>query len=616
METAGTLTARMIVDSTQAKQSLNNVNALLNVTKKNFVQLGRDASRATEELGVKTRTLTEDYRAFLREQRFQNRVMREGRDAVMGVAFAFMMLSNQGEDNSVIMERVSKGLMGFIAGMNAAEFSVFSLGRALSASTGLVAAFGRILQASAGWIGLVVGAGAALIGFFSQTKAEAKQAAEETKKYNEELNKLIDFADKLGNVSELTEEDRRKSVEVAKKEYERLQKQIEVYNRYIDTIRNGERDKTFVITDAEMKIVDVQKELLGKNLKDIESARDEKIKLVQKYYAFIFEQEQRAIKPKTKKEIEEEAKKQLEEQRKLNEQREKIIKESNERQLKERQELANKEIELEEQLNSALITNKYDKERYEAEQELLKKKADIDEIVNALYEGEERIAERKRLYALADKEYQLKIAEIIKEERLENENKIRREQLETLDQLRSGLMNLSDILNDSGRNFVRQLMIALDIVQKIIELQSKKEEINFGDIFNVATLVLKFLSGFQSGGYTGRGASTEPAGIVHRGEIVFEKPIVDKFGSQLMALRNQLKSYSDGGYVGVDSGLTIANTALINEVRNLRQQNAMLVEEMQRLKEMPIVIEAQLDSMRFFKKEYEKYDYYQRQKKV
>jgi hypothetical protein len=61
---------------------------------------------------------------------------------------------------------------------------------------------------------------------------------------------------------------------------------------------------------------------------------------------------------------------------------------------------------------------------------------------------------------------------------------------------------------------------------------------------------------FKVGGFTGRGSASEPAGIVHKGEIVFEKKIVDKYGPSLLSLRDQMQRGEDipgferGGQVG------------------------------------------------------------------
>ncbi|WP_421611428.1 D-alanyl-D-alanine carboxypeptidase family protein [Agrobacterium tumefaciens] len=59
------------------------------------------------------------------------------------------------------------------------------------------------------------------------------------------------------------------------------------------------------------------------------------------------------------------------------------------------------------------------------------------------------------------------------------------------------------------------------------------------------------LFGFESGGYTGDGGKSEPAGIVHRGEYVLSKKAVGRIGvDNLEALhRGALKGYEAGGYV-------------------------------------------------------------------
>lgn len=56
--------------------------------------------------------------------------------------------------------------------------------------------------------------------------------------------------------------------------------------------------------------------------------------------------------------------------------------------------------------------------------------------------------------------------------------------------------------------------------------------------------------GFAQGGYTGPGAASQPAGIVHAGEFVFSKKAVDRIGlGYLDALHTAAKGYASGGYV-------------------------------------------------------------------
>ncbi len=57
---------------------------------------------------------------------------------------------------------------------------------------------------------------------------------------------------------------------------------------------------------------------------------------------------------------------------------------------------------------------------------------------------------------------------------------------------------------------------------------------------------------YADGGYTGAGGKYQPAGVVHKGEYVFDQESVRKAGgpAALDAMRRQLKGYATGGYVG------------------------------------------------------------------
>lgn len=87
--------------------------------------------------------------------------------------------------------------------------------------------------------------------------------------------------------------------------------------------------------------------------------------------------------------------------------------------------------------------------------------------------------------------------------------------------------------------------------------------------------------GFASGGYTGPGGRYEPAGIVHKGEVVFDQPAVNRLGVDFLeALRldqplpRPLPGYASGGVVGggrsgdgrrQDGGM---NIAFVQDLRN------------------------------------------------
>lgn len=59
-----------------------------------------------------------------------------------------------------------------------------------------------------------------------------------------------------------------------------------------------------------------------------------------------------------------------------------------------------------------------------------------------------------------------------------------------------------------------------------------------------------FGGGFAYGGYTGSGGKYEPAGVVHRGEYVFDAESTRAAGvDNLNRMRRSLRGYADGGYV-------------------------------------------------------------------
>lgn len=55
---------------------------------------------------------------------------------------------------------------------------------------------------------------------------------------------------------------------------------------------------------------------------------------------------------------------------------------------------------------------------------------------------------------------------------------------------------------------------------------------------------------FSSGGYTGHGGKYEPAGVVHKGEVVFSQADVARHGGVMAVERLRLRGYANGGVVG------------------------------------------------------------------
>lgn len=77
---------------------------------------------------------------------------------------------------------------------------------------------------------------------------------------------------------------------------------------------------------------------------------------------------------------------------------------------------------------------------------------------------------------------------------------------------------------------------------------------------------------YDDGGYTGDGGKYQPAGVVHKGEYVFDKAAVAAAGgpAAMEAMRRGLKGYSNGGAVGV----SVPSLPSIRSVNPAAQQQA------------------------------------------
>ena len=144
---------------------------------------------------------------------------------------------------------------------------------------------------------------------------------------------------------------------------------------------------------------------------------------------------------------------------------------------------------------------------------------------------------------------------------------------------RSGFQPLVQrIENDVARAFINAILQALAsaAAQRLAQLGSGDDEeddgFSGGDFLNAALQVAGALL-FDEGGYTGEGGRMEPAGIVHRGEYVIPKPVVDVTGPKFWQDMASLEGYAVGGVVGraaPSGGSSGSGGALIEEVRQLR----------------------------------------------
>ncbi len=87
------------------------------------------------------------------------------------------------------------------------------------------------------------------------------------------------------------------------------------------------------------------------------------------------------------------------------------------------------------------------------------------------------------------------------------------------------------------------------------------------------------LGGFARGGYTGDGGKYVPAGIVHKGEVVFSQRDVRRHGGVRAVERLRLRGYADGGVVGgfslprPQAGQEVPRATIINSNVNVTINN-------------------------------------------
>lgn len=123
---------------------------------------------------------------------------------------------------------------------------------------------------------------------------------------------------------------------------------------------------------------------------------------------------------------------------------------------------------------------------------------------------------------------------------------------------------------EEARRYARQLLdipnqletkIDADVngaMSKIDALEARLRGIKDEDVFvnvrhrSAGQAPSGFGPDFATGGYTGKGGKYEPAGIVHRGEVVLPQEVVKADWSYLKSRYGYLPGFADGGVVGED----------------------------------------------------------------
>ncbi|OGB68571.1 MAG: hypothetical protein A2486_16035 [Burkholderiales bacterium RIFOXYC12_FULL_65_23] len=172
--------------------------------------------------------------------------------------------------------------------------------------------------------------------------------------------------------------------------------------------------------------------------------------------------------------------------------------------------------------------------------------------------------------------------------------------------LGSNYQQTSTTSGDGYANYIREFYqsggVYDQVYGKIGQLQSIAEDVKAARDLVVS---LGGVPAYSVGGYTGPGAIDEPAGIVHKGEVVWSQDDVARAGGvqAVESLRlGGLPGFADGGAVGLPALPIAAALSDDGEVRallrELVQQNRDLVQQNRELTRQMADLSSQVDRMR------------------
>ncbi len=157
----------------------------------------------------------------------------------------------------------------------------------------------------------------------------------------------------------------------------------------------------------------------------------------------------------------------------------------------------------------------------------------------------------------------------------------------TLTQAQRTARLLERAFNKAGDDFLAKLAMALEMaanIARVLNAANKKEGgAGLLDYLEIGASIASTFTLFDEGGWTGPGQRSKVAGFVHADEIVFEKPIVERYRPELMGLRAAMgggrgnyrnyQGYAGGGFTGSSSGgsMMIGDLSpVLNELKGLR----------------------------------------------
>src|SRR3972149_4061961 len=149
------------------------------VQTKGGIIVTQDMNRALKEQEKQTSSNSKTVRQYLSEQRLQNRLARETTQAVTAIALAMSFLTDSQENASESSKAMASSLLRGVAIMNAAEFSMFALGKSAAMLSGTLGAIGTRMIALASPVGIALGIVTALGTMMAKPHEERNRSNDE-----------------------------------------------------------------------------------------------------------------------------------------------------------------------------------------------------------------------------------------------------------------------------------------------------------------------------------------------------------------------------------------------------------------------------------------------------
>lgn len=650
------VTSKFTIDSKDAElavQRVDKVVALCNMTvselKKNLGEMFVDQKGKIGESNKKIAEGTEGLKGYRQEQRMQNYLFREGSQSILSLVLAYSFLQQGQEKASGTGKKVADALVtGFMAA-NATEFAFFTLGQAGEKMGGKVGGAMAKIGKYGGEIGLVVGVIIAARQAFEELMQTTDRFAQrdlrffgertprlsletllgDRDKVDKEIKSIVDSSPLksmgkallTGNLGEFV-----MAYENEKKLYD-LRARQKIINEAID-----ERSKINLgtIEAINIQIADAvaKRDVEAKTVEEIAAWNEKIVKLEQEKGLLLKTNEERrkaeiglafALRDAKNANVANEYDRQrydaaLEYDKKvfqIESDRKKAIIDGVSR--RAAAETAHKQV----QEANLTLGQKILKIQYDQEHDLALLKAENltteQAKIEARYKVEEKYIQKQLELGVYGKEeaegrfYQL---------RRKREEDLAQLQIQTLGELAQGFQAIEQGLNSIGvkadttlSRMIQMAQVALRIAQLISKIDSTPGGGSTGDYLGIIGNVLGFLGLFDSGGWTGPGSRGQVAGLVHRDEIVFEQPLVQRYRNELLSLRKsmQMGMPMSAAFPASDNG-GLGTAILVSEIRSLKEA----------IRSMPIqpIFKNILDTQKIVREEMPGYEQYKTSKQV